>query len=65
MILVFLVAIISLGTVKSIGSTLQTKFETINRKIKSEVVLEDKESSSSSHADSAQGLVNKLFDFAK
>lgn len=41
LILVFLIAIITLGTVKAIGSTLNTKFQTVKRHINEKVVLKD------------------------
>ncbi|MCM0607071.1 MAG: hypothetical protein KA715_13360 [Xanthomonadaceae bacterium] len=41
MILVFLVAAVSVGTVHTMGRTLKTKLETAQRQIVREVVLED------------------------
>lgn len=41
MILVFLVAAVSVGTVHTMGRTVKTKLETAQRQITREVVLED------------------------
>jgi len=39
MILVFLVALVSLGTVKSLGSTVMNKLERVQTKLQNDVVL--------------------------